>query len=100
MMTDEKFGFADKHLAEPILSELRSNVSFKMLVVDPILPQRLEGGYNEAYQQIERFAAAIDPRLGLFNARFEEFVVHIPDLVASTKDERLQKLRATALTQA
>lgn len=93
------FGFADKHLAEPILSALRSNVSFKMLIVDPSLRQRLEGGYNDAYKQIERFAAASDPRLGLFNARFEEFVAHIPDLVASTEDERLQKLRAAALTQ-
>lgn len=93
------FGFADKHLAEPILAALRSNVSFKMLIVDPSLKQRLEGGDNDAYKQIDRFAAAADPRLGLLNAKFEEFVTHIPDLVAATEDERLQKLRATALTQ-
>jgi hypothetical protein len=92
------FGFADKHLSEPILAALRSNVSFKMLIVDPKLRERLEGSYNDAYTQIERFAAAGDPRLGLLNAGFVEFISHIPDLVASTEEERLQKLRATALS--
>lgn len=93
------FGFADKHLAGPILAALRSNVSLKMLIVDPSLRQQLENKHNEAYAEIERFAAADDPRLGLLNAGFEQFVPHIPDLVAATEEERLHKMRSAARAQ-
>lgn len=90
------FGFADKHLAGPMLAALRSNIGLKMLIVDPALKTRIESKHSYAYAEIERFAVAGDPRLGLLTAKFEEFVPHIPDLMAATEEEHFRaRLAAT-----
>lgn len=78
------FGFNDKHLAEPILSAVRSNVGLKLTVIDPSLEQT----ENPAFVQFRSLVDGGDPRISLIAAKFEEFVSHLPDLVAVTEEER------------
>lgn len=81
------FGFNDKHLSQPILSAIRSNVGLRTLVVSP----SLEDSENEAIGVIENLISAGDSRLGLVGATFEEFVPYLPDLVSETEEERHRK---------
>lgn len=81
------FGFNDKHLTQPILSAIRSNVGLRTLVVSP----SLEGSENDAVALIENLISAGDSRLGLVAATFEEFVPFLPDLVSETEEERHRK---------
>ena len=78
------FGFNDKHLTQPILSAIRSNVGLRTLVVSP----SLEGSDNDAVALIENLISAGDSRLGLVAATFEQFVPFLPDLVSETEEER------------
>lgn len=88
------FGFNDFHIAQPILSAVRSNVGLRCLIVDPAL----EGSTNEYLTEFSQLAMAGDHRLGLLSGRFQEFVPRIPDLVAETEAElhrkRLLKVKA------
>ena len=88
------FGFNDFHIAQPILSAVRSNVGLRCLIVDPAL----EGSTNEYLTECSQLAMAGDHRLGLFSGTFEELVPRIPDLVAETEAElhrkRLLKVKA------
>lgn len=93
------FGFADKHLAGPMLAALRSNIGLKMLIVDPAVKHRIDTAHNDAYAEIGRFADAGDPRLALLTAKFEEFVPHIPDLMAATEEEQFRARYAKAAAQ-
>lgn len=77
------FGFNDKHLSQPILSAIKSNVSLRTLVVSP----SLEGSDNSTVTAIENLIAAGDSRLCLVAGTFEEFVPLLPDLVSETEDE-------------
>lgn len=81
------FGFNDKHLTQPILSAIRSNVGLRTLVVSP----SLETSENEAVGVITNLISAGDSRLGLVAATFEEFVPYLPDLVSETEEERHRK---------
>lgn len=78
------FGFKDKHLAEPILGAVRSNVGLKIALVDPAL----ENSTNPAFTQLRSLVESGDPRICLIGATFEEFVPHLPDLVAVTEEEK------------
>ncbi len=81
------FGFNDKHLTQPILSAIRSNVGLRTLVVSP----SLEGSENDAVALIENLISTGDSRLGLVAATFEQFVPFLPDLVSETEEERHRK---------
>ncbi len=83
------FGFNDTHLVHPILSAIRSNVSVRMVAVDPGIgkPQNGNDTRNSEIQGIERLIEHGDPRLCLLKAEFEEFVPIIPDLIAETEEE-------------
>ena len=81
------FGFNDKHLTQPILSAIRSNVGLRTIVVSP----SLEGSENDAVALIESLISAGDSRLGLVAATFEEFVPFLPDLVSETEEEKHRK---------
>lgn len=102
------FGFNDNHLAEPILSAIRSNLAFKAAVVSPRLAVGGTGddgnalpGESVTNTHLAKLRALImggDARLALLHCGFEEVVPHIPDIVAETDLEkhleRVRKLEA------
>ncbi len=95
------FGFNDSHLAEPIISAIRSNLNLRVVICDPALAPRGEAkGATESNEYLKDIAYLIaqgDARLSLINATFEEMVPYLPDIVAETDLEqhldRLRKLR-------
>lgn len=99
------FGFNDNHLAEPILSAVRSNLSLKAAVVSPRLcavPPKEEGeaptpGESVTNPHLKKLAALItsgDARLALLGCGFDELIPYIPDIVAETDLERhLERVR-------
>jgi hypothetical protein len=90
------FGFNDNHLAEPIMSAIRSNLSMKIVVVSPGLAPWNDGanqgpdecGSNKYLGQLQSLAAAGDARITLLNCGFEQMVPFVPDLAAETDLER------------
>lgn len=90
------FGFNDNHLAEPIMSAIRSNLSMKIVVVSPGLAPWNNGvasgpgesGVNKYLLQLKNLAGAGDARITLLNCGFEEMVPLVPDLAAETDLER------------
>jgi len=78
------FGFNDKHITQPIMSAIRSNVGLRVAVVDPSLKEQP----SDASSEIQRLIESGDQRLSLISARFEEFVPLLPDLIAETEEER------------
>lgn len=87
------FGFNDRHISQPLLSAIESNVGLKVVIVDPAV----EGSENHAVRSCVSFIEAGDSRLVLVSGRFEELVPAIPDLVAATEAEEHQsRLRAVA----
>lgn len=83
------FGFNDAHLVQPIMSAVRSNVSLRVMIVDPAFKKPDDGEDNRKSEimEIEKLIEGGDSRLSLLAARFGEFVPIIPDLVAKTEDE-------------
>lgn len=79
------FGFADKHLTNPVMAAIRSNVGLRLLVVDPILETEKRSAVAGT---IESLIQGGDHRLALLAAKFEEFVPLLPDLVTETELER------------
>ncbi len=79
------YGFSDKHLNEPILAAVRSNVGLKCSVVDPRLS--IEGSTNDVHRALISLIDGGDVRINAVSARFEDFVEHMPDLVALTEEE-------------
>ena len=90
------FGFNDNHLAEPIMSAIRSNLSMKIVVVSPGLApwndsvnQGLgECANNKYLGQLQSLAATGDARITLLNCGFEQMVPFVPDIAAETDLER------------
>jgi len=109
------FGFSDDHITEPIRSALASNISIKMLVVDPSLEERfrLEPTTNQeritsseatspkkklvptrTHNYLKRLIENGDDRVGLLNACFEDFVKELPLLISKTDEElHLERVR-------
>lgn len=90
------FGFNDSHLAEPIMSAIRSNLSLKIVVVSPGLAPPFgtaanAGGEcwnNKHLKQLYDLAHAGDGRITLLNCGFEQMVPLVPDIAAETDLER------------
>jgi NAD-dependent SIR2 family protein deacetylase len=90
------FGFNDNHLAEPIMSAIRSNLSLKIVAVSPGLAPWNRGGNqgpgecvtNKYLGQLRNLASAGDARITLLNCGFEDMVSLVPDLAAETDLER------------
>lgn len=90
------FGFNDNHLAEPVMSAIRSNLSLKVVVVSPGLApwhdgqQQREGecAANRYLGQLRDLTSAGDARITLLNCGFEQMVPLVPDLAAETDLER------------
>lgn len=90
------FGFNDNHLAEPVMSAIRSNLSMKIVVVSPGLAPQNNGAANGPSEcdknkylgQLRSLAVAGDARITLLNCGFEQMVAFVPDLAAETDLER------------
>lgn len=100
------FGFNDKHLAEPIMAAVRSNLSLKMVVVSPRLAPLVENGQpdpgecgsNDYLRTLGRLATAGDARVSLLNASFEQFIHLVPDIAAETDlEQHAARLRSMAV---
>lgn len=78
------FGFNDKHLTQPILSAIRSNVGLRTIIVSP----SLETAGGEAVEKIQGLIESGDSRLSLVAGTFEQFVPLIPDIISETEEER------------
>jgi hypothetical protein len=81
------FGFNDKHITEPILSAVRSNVGLRVVVVDPFIQE----APSDASSVMADLIANGDSRITLVSAAFDKFVPLIPDLVEETEKERHQQ---------
>lgn len=96
------FGFNDNHLAEPIVSAIRSNLNLKVVIVDPFLaPDGDRPGAAKTNDHLKKLAYLIgkgDARLSIINTYFEDLVPELPDIAAETDLEqhldRLKSLRA------
>jgi hypothetical protein len=78
------FGFNDRHISQPIMSAVRSNVNLKAVIVDPAVSQTSK----EPIKEIENLIRKGDSRLVLVAGGFENLVSILPDLVADTEEER------------
>lgn len=98
------FGFNDNHLAEPILSAVRSNLGLKLAVVGPRLapytvagnevPSPGEADTNHHLIKLASLARAGDARISLINETFDGLLPYVPDLVAeSDREKHVARLR-------
>lgn len=84
-------GLADRHVREPILAAIRSNVRLSALIVSPNLADSDE----EHVRLFKEYINAGDRRLTLLAARFDEFVRTLPDLIPVSEAEQ-HEARVTA----
>ena len=88
------FGFNDNHIAEPILSAIRSNLNLKVVICDPMLapteepPKEGAAKTNVHISKIRCLIENGDARLSLINGTFEELVPELPDIAAETDLEQ------------
>jgi hypothetical protein len=101
------FGFNDNHLAEPILSAIRSNLNLKVVICDPSLAPKPDPdttkdwvGSAEKNPHLKKIAYLIskgDARMSLINGTFQDLVPELPDIAALTDLEqhmdRIRQLR-------
>lgn len=99
------FGFNDNHLAEPILSAVRSNLGLKLVVAGPFLaPYFVDGNLvpfpgetnkNSHLMKLASLARAGDARIALINETFDGLLPYVPDLVAdSDREKHVARLRS------
>jgi hypothetical protein len=87
------FGFNDKHIAEPILAAIETNLSMKVVVISPGIQE--QSGRNPHLSKIAGLIDQGDARLSMIGATFEEVVPIIPDIAAMTDLERhIERVRA------
>jgi hypothetical protein len=98
------FGFNDNHLAEPILSAIRSNLNLKVVICDPSLapkydedPEKNWIGSAQKNLHLKKLAYLIekgDARISLINGTFQELVPALPDIAALTDlEQHLSRMR-------
>jgi hypothetical protein len=84
-------GFNDHHISQPIMAGVRSNTGLKAIVVDPAIKTTS----NASIKQLQGLIKDGDWRLTLAQAKFEEIVAILPDLVTDSEEEQhLQRLRS------
>lgn len=97
------FGFNDSHIAEPIMSAVRSNLALKVVVVSPRLAPwaNAEGegpgecGSNRHLGRLRDLANAGDARITMLNCGFEQMVAMVPDMAAETDlEQHVARLRS------
>ena len=83
------FGFNDNHIAEPILSAIRSNLGLKVVIVDPFLEVALaKAEANKYLKTIMQLMDQGDARLTFLNGTFEDVARDMPDMAAETDLEK------------
>ena len=108
------FGFNDNHIAEPILSAIRSNLGLKVVIVDPALVKSIDahkhvadGGDKNDLNKDDELTGNLgtartnaylckimslmdqgDARLTFLNGTFEDVAREIPDMTAETDLEK------------
>ena len=74
------FGFNDDHLAQPIISAIRSNSSLRVVIVDPGLKAPATGKQGSKHLKfVEGLVAAGDKRIALVNGTFENLASMMPE---------------------
>lgn len=97
------FGFNDDHISKPIMAALEANMLLRLVVCDIafLADEELEGdaltlattaharpNASVYFSKLKRLADIGDQRVTILNARFEDLVQAVPDLVAQTERER------------
>jgi hypothetical protein len=80
-------GLNDKHIIEPIISSVRSNINLSLILIS----LELESIQNKAVNYIKNLIEGGDSRLYLLESAFEDIVPLIPDLTAETETERHER---------
>ncbi|QNK01373.1 SIR2 family protein [Dyella telluris] len=104
------FGFNDNHLAEPIMSAIRSNLSLKLVVAGPYLAPHTVGGdpvprpgealINAHIRKLAQLAKAGDARLSMINESFNGLLAYVPDIVAqSDMEKHVARMRSLGQVQ-
>ena len=115
------FGFNDNHIAEPIMSAIRSNLGLKVVIVDPALVKSVDahkhvadGGDKSDLNEDDELTGNLgtartnaylskimslmdqgDARLTFLNGTFEDVAREIPDMAAETDLEKhMLRMRA------
>jgi hypothetical protein len=77
-------GLADRHVLEPVLAAVASNVRLSLVVASPDLVD----SEREHAVIFKRYIDAGDRRITLVAANFEELVRLLPDLMPPSEAER------------
>ncbi len=87
------FGFNDNHLAEPIISAIRTNPYLKVIISDPKAEEHLteeEGSSSQFWGKLKALSEK-GQDVWFINGTFQEFADLIPDLKSLTPAEKLAK---------
>lgn len=83
-------GFYDEHLAEPILSAVKTNPHLRLIIVDYHAQNHLNGSNNSNHYWTRfKDLAQKGEDIWFINSLFEDFANKIPDLKALTPAEQL-----------
>lgn len=86
------FGFNDRHITQPLMQAVASNVGLRLLVVDP----NVEDSTNECFARLRNLVSSGDARITLLKGTFSDLAKLIPDLslVSEGEDheERISRL--------
>jgi len=87
------FGFNDDHLAEPIISAIRTNPYLKVIISDPSAEKYLDDETDNISRYWEELKALSQSGRDVWfiNGTFQEFSDLIPDLKSLTPAEKLAK---------
>lgn len=83
------FGFNDDHLTRPVLSAMKSNPSFKLLVVDRSAKRKSEQNTG-VLSLLRKKILAGEADIALLNAEFSQFAELIPQLRALSPAEQIE----------
>ncbi len=81
------FGLKDKHIVEPIMSSIRSNINLRVVLISP----HLETSTNSIVKSMSNYIIQGDSRLHLIETTFEETVKLIPDINIETEIEQHER---------
>jgi hypothetical protein len=87
-------GFNDHHIAQPILSAVRSNIGLRVLVASP----NVRDSDKPAIRQMADLIRGGDGRLVQLASTFEDMVATLPNLVSETEEEQHRRRLGTSAT--
>lgn len=83
------FGFNDDHLAEPILTAIKTNPHLRVIVVGPSIDKHVEGEGENRYWASLFSDLKRGSDVGMIKGTFGDFAELIPDLKSNTPAEQL-----------